>query len=117
MEDVADALHDAQRVLRLAETATRRTLRGKNRGQISADVLRSAPVNEVRNPVDEALRRLEQSRHAVLITIFAVALEEGMSIGELSRNYGFSRQRAAKYAKEALALRSETAPVDTPDQD
>lgn len=104
MEDVADALHEAQRALRLAETAARRNLRGRNRGHISADVLRSAPVNEVRNPVDDALRRLEESRHAVLIAIFAVALEEGMSISELSRNYGFSRQRAAKYAKEALAI-------------
>ncbi len=117
MEDVADALRDAQRALHLAETSTRRNLRSKNRGQISADVLRSSPVNEVRNPLDEALRRLEQSRHAVLIAIFAVALEEGMTIGELGRNYGFSRQRAAKYAKEALVLKGEPAAVDAADQD
>ncbi len=114
MEDVADALHDAQRALRFAETATRKNLRGKNGGRISAEVLRSAPVNDFRNPLDDALLRLEQSRHAVLIAIFAVALDEGMTIGELGRNYGFSRQRAAKYAKEAHALRFGLEPVEAP---
>ena len=37
----------------------------------------------------------------MVVAVFAVALEDGMSIGELGRIYGFSRQRAARYAKEA----------------
>ena len=49
----------------------------------------------------------------MLIAIFAVALEEGMTIGELSRNYGCSRQTAARYAKGALAA-GDPAPADAP---
>jgi hypothetical protein len=52
-----------------------------------------------RSGVDEALTRLTAVRHKVAVSIFAVALEDGMSIGELGRIYGFSRQRAARYAK------------------
>jgi DNA-binding transcriptional regulator LsrR (DeoR family) len=40
----------------------------------------------------------------MLLRVFAVALEDGMSIGELARNYGFSRQLASRYAKEAREL-------------
>jgi DNA-binding transcriptional regulator LsrR (DeoR family) len=40
-----------------------------------------------------------------LVATFAVALEDGMTIAELARNYGFSRQLASRYAKEARALR------------
>ncbi len=116
LEDVADALRDAQQILRIAETSTRMSLRENDGSGISAEVLRSAPVNEVRNPVDEALGHLERCRHAVLVAIFAVALEDGMSIGELSRNYGFSRQRAARYAKEALSLKNGATVGASPDR-
>jgi hypothetical protein len=37
----------------------------------------------------------------MLVATFAVALDDGMTIGEFSRNYGFSRQFASRYAKEA----------------
>ena len=116
LADVADALQGAQRVLGLAEASTRQSLRGFAGKKISAEILRRAPVNEVRSPLDEALRHLERCRHAVLVAIFAVALEDGMSIGELSRNYGFSRQRAARYAKEALARQNGAAVPDPPDR-
>jgi hypothetical protein len=39
------------------------------------------------------------------VATFRIGLDEGMSIGELSRIYGFSRQRAARYAAEARAGR------------
>lgn len=41
------------------------------------------------------------------MAIFAVALEDGMTIPELARNYGFSRQLASRYAKEARATRNQ----------
>jgi hypothetical protein len=36
-----------------------------------------------------------------LVAIFAVAIEDGMTIAELARNYGFSHQLASRYAMEA----------------
>ncbi len=101
LEEVADALNDAQRALRVAEVAARKGLRRRDRGLLSAAQLRADPVTKYRPGVDEALARLEQARHKAAVSIFAVALEDGMSIVELSRIYGFSRQRASRYAQEA----------------
>jgi transposase len=48
-----------------------------------------------------ALEAVEKARHEARLTVFAMGLEQGMSIGELGRMFGFSRQLAARYAKEA----------------
>lgn len=101
LQGVADALKDAQRALRVAEVAARRALRSKSRGVPNAAVLRSTRVADYRPDVDEALAILERARHKVLVANFRVALDDGMTITELSRNYGFSRQLASRYAKEA----------------
>lgn len=101
LEEVADALKDAQHVLHVAEVAARKGLRRNDRGVPSAASLRANPVTMYRPGVDEALTRLERARHKVLVAIFAGVLEDGMTIGELSRIYGFSRQFASRYAKEA----------------
>ena len=104
MEEVADALKDAQRALRAAEVGSRKALRSKTGGVPTAAVLRAAPVAGYRPDVDDALTRLERARHQIVVTTFRVALEDGMTIGELSRNYGFSRQLGSRYAKEARSL-------------
>jgi hypothetical protein len=101
LEGVADALRDAQRALRVAESAARKALRSKSRGIANAAVLRATRVGDYRPDVDEALAILERARHKVLVANFRVALADGMTITELSRNYGFSRQLASRYAKEA----------------
>lgn len=104
MEDVADALQDAQRALCAAEVATRSGLGTSDLDQISSEKLQANPVKNVRSDVDGALDRLERARHTVMIAIFAAALADGVSISELARSYGFSRQRAAKLAQEARQL-------------
>lgn len=104
MAEVADALHDAKLAIQAAEKATRKSLRNADQG-FGASALRADPVVKTRRPLDDALARLERARHNVLLSIFAVALDDGMTIGELGRNYGFSRQLAARYAKEARARR------------
>jgi hypothetical protein len=101
LEVVADALRDAQDALLAAEIATRNGLRLKDDGVPIAAALRAHPVHESRKALDDSLYRLERARHAILIEVFRVALADGMSIGELARNYGFSRQLASRYAKEA----------------
>jgi ABC-type transporter Mla subunit MlaD len=101
LEAVADALKDAQRALQAAERAARRALKSETRGVPTAAVLRATPVADYRPNVDEALTNLERARHRVLVANFRVALDDGMTVGELSRNYGFSRQLASRYAKEA----------------
>jgi hypothetical protein len=51
--------------------------------------------------MNDALKVLEQARHEMRLAMFALALDQGMSIGELGRIFGFSRQLAARCAKEA----------------
>jgi hypothetical protein len=66
-----------------------------------ADALVS--VNTAGNLASEArtLKNLERKRHQSRTAVFAVGLAEGVSIGELGRLYGFSRQLAQRFAKEA----------------
>jgi len=101
LEDVADALKEAQRVIHATGIALRKAVRRKDRGVPTAESLRADPVRHHRSEFDEALTKLERARHRMVVAVFAVALEDGMSIGELGRIYGFSRQRAAQYANEA----------------
>lgn len=54
------------------------------------------PWSEVARQLDE----LERARHRVRTAVFALGLSEGMTIGDLSRLYGFSRQLAARIARE-----------------
>jgi hypothetical protein len=51
--------------------------------------------------MNEALKEVERARHEMRLAVFAEALERGTSIGQLGRVFGFSRQLAARYAKEA----------------
>ena len=104
LEDTADALRDAQTALHAAEMAARQTLGAREPQELLVEALRRHPVHELRSDVEDALHRLAKTRHEVMLCIFEAALEEGMSIGELSRNYGFSRQRGTKLAKEAREL-------------
>jgi hypothetical protein len=46
-------------------------------------------------------KELEEARHRARTASFAMGLSEGLSIGELGRVYGFSRQLAQRFAKEA----------------
>jgi DNA invertase Pin-like site-specific DNA recombinase len=103
LHEVADALSEAQSALRVAEVQARKALRRKDGGVPAAETLRANPVVRHRPQVDEALNHLERVRHRMLLRVFEVALEDGMTIGELARNYGFSRQLASRYAKEARA--------------
>ena len=54
------------------------------------------PWSDVARQLDE----LERARHRVRQSVFALGLSEGMSIGDLGRLYGFSRQLAARIARE-----------------
>ncbi|HTU38263.1 MAG TPA: hypothetical protein VMF35_09605 [Acidimicrobiales bacterium] len=52
------------------------------------------------------LGELERARHRVRTAVFALGLAEGMTIGELGRLYGFSRQLAARIAAEVRETKS-----------
>jgi len=113
-------VHDQQNMLdsydELMESTERllgmlRSTRAQNRkirlqledGSSIREVFSAIPTGDLRQSMTQAMAEVASARHKVRQMAFARGLEEGMSIGELARMWGFSRQLAARYAKEARA--------------
>ena len=80
------------------------TTGGTFRDRISDGIAVAEAFPDMATPwaaVARQLDVLERARHEVRTAVFALGLAEGMSIGELGRLYGFSRQLAARVAREA----------------
>jgi len=58
---------------------------------------------ERRTRMTDMLSEFDESRHRLRLSITAAGLEEGMSIGDIGRAFGVSRQLAARFAKEVRA--------------
>jgi hypothetical protein len=101
VEELLDALADARKVIRSTELTIRRALKKVDAGTDVATALSIIQPAESRDLINEALNSVEKCRHEVRRAVFAAGLEEGMTIGSLGRSWGFSRQLAARYAKEA----------------
>ena len=101
VEELLDSLAALRVSTRETETAVRRAMKKAHRGEDLATVLASLEPAKTRHSMNEALKSVEQARHEMRLAVFAEALDRGTSIGELGRIFGFSRQLAARYAKEA----------------
>lgn len=102
-EELLGALADLRQATRSTEAAIRRGLKQAQGGGEMAALLGKVSPSQIRLSMNEALGALEKARHDARKAIFLASLDEGMSIGELGRTFGFSRQLAARYAKEARA--------------
>jgi hypothetical protein len=105
MRELMDALAVARDELRKSEQALRRTLRRMERGQRLASVVISDGPSETRQSFDEAMEAVTTLRHRTRSLIFALAVEEGLSIGEVGRTWGISRQLASRYVREVATSR------------
>jgi hypothetical protein len=101
VEKLADRLAETQKARRQTEVSLRRAIRMASKNGDLASAIIAADPSRGRQAVNDTLRALERQRHETRRVVFAVALEEGMSIGKLGRLWGFSRQLAQRYAKEA----------------
>ncbi len=78
-----------------------RKVRGRlERGATISDAMSAVPVADLRYSLTEMMADFEAARHRVRQLTIARGLAEGMTINELGRLWGFSRQLAARYAKE-----------------
>jgi hypothetical protein len=100
-EELVQALASAREELRKAEQMVRRGLRKFERGGDVTSVILSTPPAGSRQAIQDALSEVNRSRHKARLKIFALALDQGISIGELGRAWGISRQLASRYAQEA----------------
>jgi len=77
-----------------------RTLLVERRTPIQ-ETLASVPTPAARKELTDAIARVEEARRRVRRASIVLGQKEGVSLGEMARLWGFSRQLAARYAKEA----------------
>ena len=104
VEKLLETLADLRRNTRATETSVRRALKLAKDGADVSVVLRATNPADIRQSMNDALKAVEEARRQVRLQIFELGLDEGLSIGELGRVFGFSRQLAARYAKEARGV-------------
>ena len=101
IEDLLESLAELRKSTRATEAAVRRGLKLARDGADVATALRAVSPAHTRQSMNDALKAVEEARHEMRLHIFEIAMQQGLSIGELGRIFGFSRQLAARYAKEA----------------
>ncbi len=105
VEELADSLANARIAIRDVERAIRRALKKVEQGGDIAEGIAAVQPAMSRARLNDALREVERCRHRTRLEVFRLALDSGMSIAELGRVWGFSRQLAARLAKEARSSR------------
>ncbi len=100
-ERLLEALAELRRCTLLTEASIRGGLEQSEQGKELAAVIFALGPADLRKAMNDSLKGVEEARHEMRRIVFATALKEGTSIGELGRVFGFSRQLAARYAKEA----------------
>jgi hypothetical protein len=103
VEEIEELLDSAKRLrsdLRGKEIAFRRAARLIEKGVPIEQVMETSGARTGRQELTDAVADFERHRHSTRLAVTAAALVEGMSIGQLGRAWGFSRQLAARYARE-----------------
>lgn len=68
-------------------------------------VLPAVRADRWRAAVTDAMKGFEVTRHRVRLDLVGMSLDEGMTIAEIARSWGVSRQLASRWVQEALVLR------------
>lgn len=92
---------DVRSRLRANEAVIRRAIKELEKGSTIAETMAVSNVGFGRHAVNEGLDALTLARHELRLAITVAGLKEGMTIGELGRAWGISRQLASRFAKEA----------------
>jgi hypothetical protein len=101
VELVIEAMENLQVVLARRVDLLRRSIEFEEPAADYEQAVKDSHMTEERANLHEALNILEQRRRESRLASFRSALDHGVSISELARIWGFSRQMASRYAKEA----------------
>ncbi len=71
------------------------------RAGLAKDILVPAVGGTIRRSVSDSMNELEAARHRFRLALVAVAIDNGMTAGQVGEAFGFSRQLASRYLKEA----------------
>jgi DNA-directed RNA polymerase sigma subunit (sigma70/sigma32) len=105
MEALLEADQEVRRQLVAAERVLRRGIVRLEEGEEIASALEATQAADRRQDVNDALDALQLARHDLRVAVLAAGLEEGMSLSEVARGFGISRQLVQRLAKENGLLR------------
>jgi len=91
-----------RQALRGYERALERICRRLEQGEALHEVMRKIGVGDLRADLADRLAQFEAARHRMRAACFRMSLAEGLSIGEIARLWGISRQLASRLVHEAL---------------
>jgi hypothetical protein len=104
--------------LRSYETALNRVGRRIERGDVLHEAMDKVGLSDLRVDVVERLTSFEVARHRMRVACFRMSLTEGLSMTEVARLWGISRQLASRVAKEGQQVPAsqavQTAPAALP---
>ena len=100
LQSALEAMKRAREQLRSTEAAYRRAIRAIESGRPIGDTLDIISAAAIRSDLNGALADLEHSRHRARLAMLVGGIDEGLSVSELGRKMGVSRQLAARYAHE-----------------
>jgi hypothetical protein len=103
VQRVIDSLAEARSTFREVEVSFQRALRKAQRSGDVESALLTPQLAELRQSVNDAVDEVERQRREMRLKLFALAMTEDYTIGEVGRLFGFSRQLASKYARELSA--------------
>jgi hypothetical protein len=72
-------------------------------------VLPAVRADRWRAAVTDAIKGFESTRHRVRLDLVGMSLDDGMTIAEIARSWGVSRQLASRWVQGAVALRGPCA--------
>lgn len=104
IENFIEALAQLRLTTRSTESMARKALKLAKDGADVATALQACSTADTRAAMNDALNAVESARHMMRLRIFRRGLEDGLSIAELGRIFGFSRQLASRYAREAKGI-------------
>lgn len=100
VEDLIDAVAAARAEMRRAEQALRRVVGRIEKGESVESLIGLRPPAEKRRAFLESLEEVHRTRHTVRRKVFIHAQQRGVSVADLARAWGISRQLASRYLKE-----------------
>lgn len=101
MQELIDANVAARAVMERNEVRLRHAMQNLERGIDAQTAIEMVRPDTPRQSTNDALEAYESARHKLRRTMIAELLAAGMSIGEIGKCWGFSRQLASRYVKEA----------------
>ncbi len=99
-----ERLLEADQVVRhelvVSERVLKRGITRLKAGEEIGSALAATQAADRRQGVNDALESLQLARHDLRIAVLSAGLEEGMSLSEVARGFGISRQLVQRLAKE-----------------